>query len=127
MAAAILKAHQAVDTVLSRVPCCSDRGGTFEKSRLSPSAIVGCAKATLESVEYERPANIAVCTAAVTSPDGIVVTLDHVGCPLLRGAAVLALIRGRLESQVACACHVKPATMGCMGDPHQNAIAMGTP
>jgi hypothetical protein len=60
-------------------------------------------------------------------PDGIVEPWDHVGCPLLRGAAVVALIRGRLKSQVACACHVKPATMRRMGDPHQNAIAMGTP
>jgi hypothetical protein len=55
---------------------------------------------------------------------------DHVGCPfpsrLLRRYS-RATIRGRLKSQAACACHVKPATMGCMGGPHDNAIAMGTP
>src|SRR4029077_17024891 len=49
-------------------------------------------------------------------PDGIVVTLGPCCLP-----------PGRLKSQVACACHFKPATMRCMGGPHQNAIAMGTP
>jgi hypothetical protein len=48
--------------------CRAARGGTFENSVLSPSAIVGCAKAALARLEYEMPANIAVCTAAMTSP-----------------------------------------------------------
>jgi hypothetical protein len=43
---------------------CTARGGTLENNELSPSAIVGCAKAALARLEYERPANIAMCTAS---------------------------------------------------------------
>jgi len=45
-----------------------DRGGTFEKSEPSPSPIVGCARMASRSLGYGRPASIAVCTAAMTSP-----------------------------------------------------------
>ena len=47
---------------------CSARGGTLENNELSPSAIVGCANAALARLVYETPANMAVCTAAMTSP-----------------------------------------------------------
>src|SRR5215831_14471761 len=55
-------------TALFGVTCCTDRGGTFEKSGSSPSSIVGCARTASRSLEYGRFASIAVCTAAMTSP-----------------------------------------------------------
>jgi hypothetical protein len=57
----------------TRLPslACTARGGTLENNELSPSAIVGCAKAALARLGYERPANIAVCTAAMTSPAAV--------------------------------------------------------
>src|SRR5262249_32352840 len=48
--------------------CRTDRGGTFEKSEPSPSAIVGCARMASRSLQYGRFDGIAVRTAAMTSP-----------------------------------------------------------
>src|SRR6266852_4757410 len=67
-AATVETGHQAVNNALSGVTFCTDRGGTFEKSEPSPSAIVGCARMASRSLEYGRSASIAVCTAAMTSP-----------------------------------------------------------
>ena len=44
------------------------RGGTFESSGPSPSAIVGCARTASASREYEISANMVICTAAMTFP-----------------------------------------------------------
>src|SRR5215471_12622860 len=40
----------------------------FSNSGPSPSAIVGCVRMASRSIGYGRPANIAVCTTAMTSP-----------------------------------------------------------
>jgi hypothetical protein len=82
-----------------RGPLC--RGGTFEKSRLNPSAIVGCAKAGVSvSVEYESRANIAVCTAAMTSPASAPIIIK----PRIRSSfwPIRAFMKPCLRS-VACA------------------------
>ena len=49
-----------INYALFEVLCWMVRRGSCEKSGLSPSAIVGCAKAVSVSVEYESRANIAV-------------------------------------------------------------------
>src|SRR5262249_26618845 len=55
-------------TALFGVTCCTGRGGTFEKSEPSPSAIVGCARTASRSFEYGRSAGVARFTPAKTSP-----------------------------------------------------------
>jgi hypothetical protein len=68
MATVDITGEQDIDYATLGMACRAARGGTFENSVLSPSAIVGCAKAALARLEYEMPANIAVCTAVMTSP-----------------------------------------------------------
>jgi hypothetical protein len=49
-----------VSNALFGVTYCTDRGGTFEKSEPSPSAIVGCAKIASRNTVYGSRPTIAV-------------------------------------------------------------------